>query len=108
MRFDLFPSPEPCSPYDVSSQLMCGAATAQVSWPPSANAVSYAVRATSNGQNLTCSSLSTNCTLSPVVCGHAYNILVSATDGTCVSNFSAPFKQDQGTGREVWSSAKRR
>ncbi|TNN67818.1 Fibronectin type III domain-containing protein 7 [Liparis tanakae] len=86
---------EPCSPYNVSSQLMCSAATALVSWPPSANAVSYAVRATGDGQNLTCSSLSTNCTLSPLVCGHAYSILVSAADGTCVSNFSDTFIQDQ-------------
>ncbi|XP_044075214.1 uncharacterized protein LOC122886733 [Siniperca chuatsi] len=86
---------EPCSPSNVSSHLMCSTGTAQVSWAPSANAVTYAVKATSNGQTLNCSSPSPNCTLSNLVCGQAYDIRVAATDGTCVSNFSAPFRQDQ-------------
>ncbi|KAK5888908.1 hypothetical protein CesoFtcFv8_014958 [Champsocephalus esox] len=85
---------EPCSPSNVSSQRMCSTATAQVSWPPSANAVSYTLEAISSGQNLTCSSSSPNCTLSNLVCGQAYDILVTATDGTCVSNYSAPFRQN--------------
>lgn len=98
----LFPSPEPCSPSNVSSRLICGAAAAaQVGWAPSANAVTYAVKATSNGQVLTCSSPSPNCTLSNLVCGQAYSIRVTATDGTCVSSFSAPFSQDQGTEKEI-------
>nr|XP_046264816.1 mucin-4-like [Scatophagus argus] len=86
---------EPCSPVNVSSQLMCSAGTAQVSWAHSANAVSYALKATSNGQMLTCSSPSPNCTLSNLVCGQAYDIVVTATDGTCVSNYSAPYRQDE-------------
>lgn len=97
----LIPSPEPCTPSNVSSQLICSAGIAQVSWAPSANAMSYDVKATSNGQILTCNSSSPNCTLSNLVCGQAYEIHVSATDGTCVSNYSAPFRQDQGTEREV-------
>ncbi|XP_037644346.1 fibronectin type III domain-containing protein 7-like [Sebastes umbrosus] len=92
---------EPCPPSNVSSQLMCSAATAQVSWPPGLNAVSYNVTATSNGQTLTCSRPSPNCTLSNLVCGQAYDILVTATDGTCVSNYSVPFRQDPGTERDI-------
>lgn len=80
---------------------MCSSGTSQVIWAPSANAVRYAMTATSNGETLTCSSPSPNCTLSNLRCGQAYDILVTATDGTCVSNYSAPFRQDEGTEREV-------
>lgn len=99
--FYLFPHPEPCTPSNVTSQVMCSAATAQVFWPRRANAMSYSVKATSNGAILSCSGPSPNCTLSNLVCGHEYDIFVSATDGTCVSNFSAPFRQDPGTEKEV-------
>ncbi|XP_074544742.1 uncharacterized protein LOC141804293 [Halichoeres trimaculatus] len=85
---------EPCSPINVSSQLMCHAGASQVLWAPSANAVSYTVTATSNGPPLTCSSPSPNCTLSNLICGQAYDISVEASDGTCISNYSAPFRQD--------------
>lgn len=96
-----FSSTEPCTPTNVSSQLFCSAGIAQVSWAPSVNALSYAVKATSNGQILNCTSSSTNCTLSNLACGQAYDVQVSASDGTCVSNYSAPFIQDKGTDREV-------
>ncbi|CAJ1072098.1 unnamed protein product%2C partial [Xyrichtys novacula] len=86
---------EPCPPSNVSSQLMCSAEVAQVHWAPSANAVNYSVKATSNGHTLTCSSSSPNCTLSNLICGQAYDITVKATDGTCTSNSSAPLRQDQ-------------
>lgn len=96
--FNLIRSPEPCVPSNVSSQLMCSDGIAQVSWAHSANAVSYDVRATTSGQTLTCKSSSPNCTLSDLICGQEYEIHVAATDGTCVSNYSAPFRQGQGTG----------
>ncbi|XP_032422074.1 uncharacterized protein LOC116722071 [Xiphophorus hellerii] len=86
---------EPCSPSNVTSQVMCGAGAAQVFWSPSSNAVSYDVKATSSGQTLTCSSSSSNCTLSPLGCGQVYDVQVSATDGTCVSDYSSPFRQEQ-------------
>ncbi|XP_061587415.1 fibronectin type III domain-containing protein 7-like [Cololabis saira] len=86
---------EPCAPSNVSSQVMCGAGVAQVLWSPSMNAVSYDVIATGQGQTLTCSSSTSSCTLSNLLCGHAYDVLVSASDGICVSNYSAPFSQDQ-------------
>lgn len=81
----------------MSSQLICSARAAHVSWDPSPNALSYAVEAISDGQTLTCNSSSPNCALSNLLCGQAYEIVVTATDGTCVSNYSAPFRQDQGT-----------
>ncbi|XP_014840249.1 PREDICTED: uncharacterized protein LOC106916456 [Poecilia mexicana] len=86
---------EPCSPSNVTSQVVCGAGAAQVFWSPSSNAVSYDVKATSSGQTLTCSSSSSNCTLSPLGCGQVYDVQVSATDGTCVSDYSTPFRQEQ-------------
>ncbi|MED6260228.1 hypothetical protein ATANTOWER_008551, partial [Ataeniobius toweri] len=86
---------EPCSPSNVTSQVICGAGAAQVFWTPSMNAVSYEVKATSTGQTLTCNSSFSNCTLRPLVCGQAYDVQVSATDGTCASNYSTPFRQDQ-------------
>ncbi|XP_026005797.1 fibronectin type III domain-containing protein 7-like [Astatotilapia calliptera] len=85
----------PCAPFNVSSQLICSARAAHVSWDPSPNALSYAVEAISDGQTLTCNSSSPNCALSNLLCGQAYEIVVTATDGTCVSNYSAPFRQDQ-------------
>lgn len=97
----LFSSTEPCSPTNVSSQLVCSAGIAQVTWAPSVNALSYAVKATSSGQILNCTSSSTNCTLRNLACGQAYDVQVSASDGTCVSNYSAPFRQDKGTDREI-------
>lgn len=97
MIFCCPPSPEPCPPTNVSSQLYCSAGTAHIHWANSANAVSYALTATSNGQTLNCSSPSPNCTLSNLLCGQPYDILVTATDGTCVSNSSAPFRQEKGT-----------
>uniref|UniRef100_A0A3Q2Q8R1 Fibronectin type-III domain-containing protein n=1 Tax=Fundulus heteroclitus TaxID=8078 RepID=A0A3Q2Q8R1_FUNHE len=84
---------EPCSPSNVTSQVICGARAAQVFWSPSVNAESYDVRATSPGQTLTCSSSSSNCTLTPLVCGQAFDVQVSASDGTCTSNYSSPFRQ---------------
>ncbi|XP_047223920.1 fibronectin type III domain-containing protein 7-like [Girardinichthys multiradiatus] len=86
---------EPCSPSNVTSQVICGAGAAQVFWTPSMNAVSYEVKATSTSQTLTCNSSFSNCTLRPLVCGQAYDVQVSATDGTCASNYSTPFRQDQ-------------
>ncbi|XP_015242186.1 PREDICTED: uncharacterized protein LOC107092315 [Cyprinodon variegatus] len=85
---------EPCSPSNVTSQVICGAGAAQVSWTPSMNAVGYEVKATGTDQSLTCSSSSSNCTISPLVCGQVYDIQVSATDGTCNSNYSAPYRQE--------------
>uniref|UniRef100_A0A8C4IPM8 Fibronectin type-III domain-containing protein n=1 Tax=Dicentrarchus labrax TaxID=13489 RepID=A0A8C4IPM8_DICLA len=101
LMFCLFPSPEPCSPTNVSSQLVCSAGIAHVSWAPSANAVKYAMKATSNEQILSCTSSTPNCTLTDLVCGQLYDIVVTSTDGTCVSGYSAAFRQDEGTEREV-------
>ncbi|KAE8290995.1 Fibronectin type III domain-containing protein 7 Precursor [Larimichthys crocea] len=86
---------EPCSPENVSSQLDCSAGIAQVSWAPMANAIMYAMKATVNGQIFTCNNPSPNCTLNDLICGQEYNIVVTATDGTCVSRFSAPYRQDE-------------
>lgn len=97
----LFPSPEPCSPENVSSQLDCSAGIAQVSWAPMANAIMYAMKATVNGQIFTCNNPSPNCTLNDLICGQEYNIVVTATDGTCVSRFSAPYRQDEGTEKHI-------
>lgn len=90
-------SPEPCPPTNVSSQLLCSGGTAHIHWATSANAVSYSLTAVGTGQNLTCTSTTPNCTLSSLVCGEPHDILVTATDGTCVSNPSDPFRQKEGT-----------
>lgn len=92
-----FPSAEPCSPLNVSSRLICRTNSAQVSWAASANALTYTATAASAGQTLSCSSPSTNCTLKNLACGEPYDIVVTASDGVCVSNHSAPFRQDPGT-----------
>uniref|UniRef100_A0A3P9JID3 Fibronectin type-III domain-containing protein n=1 Tax=Oryzias latipes TaxID=8090 RepID=A0A3P9JID3_ORYLA len=84
---------EPCPPSNVTSQLING--TAHVTWSPGANAAGYNVKATSHSHSITCSSFTSNCTLSDLVCGQDYDIRVSATDGTCASNYSAPFVQNQ-------------
>ncbi|XP_075875918.1 fibronectin type III domain-containing protein 7-like [Nelusetta ayraudi] len=88
---------EPCPPTNVSSQLLCSGGTAHIHWATSANAVSYSLTAVGTGQNLTCTSTTPNCTLSSLVCGEPHDILVTATDGICVSNPSDPFRQKEGT-----------
>ncbi|KAM3604918.1 uncharacterized protein V6R79_017981 [Siganus canaliculatus] len=85
---------EPCPPAEVFSQLLCTEGLVQVSWNHSANAVSYALTASSTEQTLTCSGPRPNCTLNNLVCGQAYDIQVTATDGTCVSGYSTPLSQD--------------
>lgn len=82
----------------MTSRLICSTNAAQVSWAASTNAATYTLTAAGGGHTLNCSSPSTNCTLSNLVCGRVYDIVVTATDGTCVSNHSAPFRQDEGTG----------
>lgn len=81
----------------MSGQLLCSAGTAHIHWASSANAVNYSLMAVGTGQNLTCTSSTPNCTLSSLVCGEPLDILVTATDGTCVSKPSAPFRQEEGT-----------
>uniref|UniRef100_A0A8P4K839 Fibronectin type-III domain-containing protein n=1 Tax=Dicentrarchus labrax TaxID=13489 RepID=A0A8P4K839_DICLA len=69
----------PCSPTNVSSQLVCSAGIAHVSWAPSANAVKYAMKATSNEQILSCTSSTPNCTLTDLVCGQlGYSVSLTA------------------------------
>ncbi|XP_071392950.1 fibronectin-like [Centroberyx affinis] len=85
----------PCPPSNLSSQLNCTAGTAQLSWSPSPNAVTYAVQARGAvGGILSCNSSSPGCLLSDLICGQEYNIVVSASDGSCTSPFSAPLRQD--------------
>ncbi|XP_028988094.1 mucin-4-like [Betta splendens] len=86
---------EPCTPTNVSSRLFCSDGVAKVSWAPSVNALSYAVKATSSDQILNCTTSGTNCTLSDLLCDHTYDIQVSATDGTCVSNYSSLFRHNK-------------
>uniref|UniRef100_A0A7N6FH25 Fibronectin type-III domain-containing protein n=1 Tax=Anabas testudineus TaxID=64144 RepID=A0A7N6FH25_ANATE len=83
---------EPCTPTNVSSLLICSAGSAQVSWAPSANALSYAVKATSAEQilNLTCQTTGTSCSLSDLQCEQTYNVSVKASSGSCTGPCSSP------------------
>lgn len=80
---------------------MCSAGVAEVSWASSPNAVTYSLRATSDADTQTCSGPNPNCTLSNLFCEQAYDIVVTASDGTCVSDYSAPYRQDEGTDKDV-------
>uniref|UniRef100_A0A8C5HBY8 Uncharacterized LOC114458429 n=2 Tax=Gouania willdenowi TaxID=441366 RepID=A0A8C5HBY8_GOUWI len=86
-------STEPCSPSDLLSLLSCSEGSAQVFWVLSSTAVNYHVTAVSDVESVSCSSSSTSCSLSDLLCGQEYHITVTATDGTCVSNASQPLRQ---------------
>ncbi|KAL0966458.1 hypothetical protein UPYG_G00295530 [Umbra pygmaea] len=86
---------EPCPPTNLSSVINCSSGSTLLSWSPSPNAVSYSGKVVGpNGAVLSCNTSTTSCVLGTVVCGEEYNLTVSASDGTCVSSYSAPLLQE--------------
>uniref|UniRef100_A0A3B3CRU6 Fibronectin type-III domain-containing protein n=1 Tax=Oryzias melastigma TaxID=30732 RepID=A0A3B3CRU6_ORYME len=85
----------PCPPTNVSAVYTCSPNPVAVSWVASGNAKQYtAVALSQQGHKSECTTNQTSCSLD-LVCGQDYDIRVSATDGKCTSNYSAPFVQSR-------------
>ncbi|KAJ8011603.1 hypothetical protein DPEC_G00059970 [Dallia pectoralis] len=85
---------DPCPPTNLSSIMDCSSDSTFLSWSPSPNAVSYSGMAVGlNGAVLSCNTSTNSCVLGRMACAQVYNLTVSASDGTCVTPYSAPFVQ---------------
>lgn len=97
-------TPVPCTPVNISSHLNCPNRTVQLSWSPSANAVTYIAKAKGpTGESLHCNSSSPDCLLGILNCGQAYNLTVAASNGVCDSPYSTPIRQDSGNAGDLFS-----
>ncbi|XP_075040276.1 fibronectin type III domain-containing protein 7-like [Mixophyes fleayi] len=76
----------PCSPMHLTASSDCEIKGASASWERSVGAVSYiAVFHGPDGDDVSCTSTSTSCSVSGLHCGQAYNVTVTAFDGSCHS-----------------------
>ncbi|XP_075689530.1 uncharacterized protein LOC142657896 [Rhinoderma darwinii] len=76
----------PCSPMYLTATTDCGVNGASAQWEPSAGAVSYtAIFRGPDGNEVSCVSSTTSCSVSELQCGQLYNVTVTAFDGTCHS-----------------------
>ncbi|XP_043942820.1 uncharacterized protein LOC122814297 [Protopterus annectens] len=76
----------PCRPQNVKSTLTCATNIGLVTWEPADGAQSYKVVAEgSNGEEESCSTTDTNCTLTKLSCGQYYRITVIALDDACAT-----------------------
>ncbi|XP_034038477.1 fibronectin type III domain-containing protein 7-like [Thalassophryne amazonica] len=87
----------PCSPSILTSELDCDTGAGQLTWSARSNADNYTVTATSSGGTLLWSSTDTSATLNDLLCGQIYDICVSASNDTCVSNCSVSVVHHSGT-----------
>ncbi|KAI7794726.1 fibronectin [Triplophysa rosa] len=76
----------PCVPTEVVARRMCGNSSVEVSWRTSRGAQSYvAVAVDDSGHRTECSSDTTTCSLSTLLCSSVYSISVWAVDDNCSS-----------------------
>ncbi|KAM6948324.1 uncharacterized protein fndc7rs1 [Aplochiton taeniatus] len=79
----------PCPPTDVSASFLCEASVVIVSWTPVAGADSYLAMATGAvGQTLNCSSNSSSCSFTSLLCAQTYSITVVTLNRGCQSSSS--------------------
>ncbi|KAF4097010.1 hypothetical protein G5714_022979 [Onychostoma macrolepis] len=91
---------EPCPPQNVQTHLNCASGVGTVSWEESFGAVAYvAFLEGRNGDILSCSTTSSSCSVTGLICGTVYNTQVRAigemynsTDSETVLFTSAPCK----------------
>lgn len=90
----------PCAPVNVTAIQLCGTDGVRVSWAPSALPFNYSVSAAlldGSSSSATCDTSLSNCDLSGLQCGQAYNVSVKASSGSCSGPYSFP--QTVHTGR---------
>ncbi|XP_041125693.1 uncharacterized protein LOC121326478 isoform X3 [Polyodon spathula] len=79
----------PCSPVLNEAFLECSANLVLVLWNQSPGAESYtATLQSSDGSNLTCNTMFTNCIIPDLKCGVQYMVTVISRDGKCASSKS--------------------
>ena len=79
----------PCAPTQLEVASSCDSDTIAASWQESQGSVSYmAVAESTAGHRLTCNTSDTACLLSPMLCGHDYQVYVVGVDDNCVGAMS--------------------
>lgn len=96
--FRLLPYTVPCTPDIVSTYLNCNSSSISLNWTSVMGAVSYtAIARAPGGQNSSCSTNITSCSLTQLACGQIYSITATASNGQCSSNQSAAVQVTSGT-----------
>ncbi|XP_051866725.1 fibronectin type III domain-containing protein 7-like [Pristis pectinata] len=81
----------PCTPSNVHTQLDCDTNGANVIWDKYDGAINYMVSASgSDGTQMMCASVHTNCWLPDLKCGQVYTATVIASNYMCNSSRSSP------------------
>ncbi|XP_019712208.1 fibronectin type III domain-containing protein 7-like [Hippocampus comes] len=89
----IWQAPVPCAPGDVNTTFSCNTNDLMVSWRNSSWPLNYSIAATPLSGNLTsatCYTDSTDCSLSGLHCGQAYNVSVRGCFGDCPGPYSVP------------------
>ncbi|KAK9519631.1 hypothetical protein VZT92_022346 [Zoarces viviparus] len=74
----------PCTPQQVTAEMVCSNDTGVVSWEEEEGVSSYMVRAFGpDGHKIQCNSTMTSCQLPNMHCGQLYNLTLTAKDGQC-------------------------
>ncbi|KAJ8277963.1 hypothetical protein GJAV_G00082190 [Gymnothorax javanicus] len=74
----------PCPPPSITTAVDCSSNVSSVSWDSSAHGVVYTVKATeASGHYAACNTTGSNCTLSGLHCGTAYNLTVFGSLDSC-------------------------
>ncbi|XP_048845071.1 uncharacterized protein fndc7rs1 isoform X2 [Brienomyrus brachyistius] len=82
----------PCAPQNVTGNLDCMSNSAWVTWGQASGAQTYVVTALgSSGDNGTCSTSNTNCTVPSLRCGALYTFYVTGSNLQCRSPASSTF-----------------
>ncbi|XP_043081301.1 serine-rich adhesin for platelets [Puntigrus tetrazona] len=96
----------PCAP-DVTATLDCNTDSVSLQWTPIAGSIFYTANAsTPEGLVSTCSSNSTNCKLSTLVCGKTYNVTMVSYDGICHSMPGTALAVASGKKKKIQKLAK--
>ncbi|XP_068096197.1 mucin-3B-like [Hyperolius riggenbachi] len=74
----------PCSPVNLTASTNCNISGGTAFWGPTAGALSYmAMFSGPDGDQISCMSSDTSCSVSGLHCGVDYNVTVTAFDNTC-------------------------
>ncbi|XP_063794962.1 fibronectin type III domain-containing protein 7-like [Pseudophryne corroboree] len=84
---EFYVDPEPCSPINLDSQTCSGLVV--VSWTAMAGALNYTTDITGeSGDKHECDTANTSCSIIELMCGHQYNMTVTANGRYCSSSVS--------------------
>uniref|UniRef100_A0A3B4CMI2 Fibronectin type-III domain-containing protein n=1 Tax=Pygocentrus nattereri TaxID=42514 RepID=A0A3B4CMI2_PYGNA len=80
----------PCSPSMVNAYYDCRNNTALIGWNNNNASTLFVALLEGDGYSDTCSTTGTNCSITGLRCGRAYNVTVKAVSSNCNSSYSQP------------------